>query len=88
MLKVSSVEMENTAWDKFITFTYEGNEYRALLHWDKWDGYDLVTFFDLNDIKKWIETPDWAVDWDEHNEQSLNYLLDELSDEKIEESYK
>ena len=86
MLKVSSVKQEDTAWDKFISLTYESNEYRVILHWDKWDGYELVSFTSPDGT--WIDTPEWAVDWEEHNEKSLNYLLDELSDEKIEESFK
>jgi hypothetical protein len=84
MIKVSSVKKEDTAWDKHIRLTYEDKEYLAILHWDKWDGYELISFIDPSG--KWIDTPEWAINWEENNEKSLNYVLDELSDEKIEEN--
>jgi hypothetical protein len=68
-----------TAYDKRISFIYEGQEYLVDLHWDTHDGYD-ITF--LNTV-----SPDWADDWTNEIGESLAYTLDELSDEMLESSY-
>lgn len=85
-MKLKSVTKEETAYDKWITFEHEGQEYSAILHWDKWDGFDL-TFTELGVYRAWIETPEWAVMWEDKNNESLELKLDELTDEIIEESY-
>jgi len=79
-IKINGIVKEDTAYDKEITLTYEGQEYSVCLHWDKWDGYD-ITFLDT-------VSPDWADDWDDNNDgESLAYVLDGLTDEVLEESY-
>ena len=85
-MKINSVTKEETSYDKWIRFEYQGQEYSVLLHWDKWDGFDL-TFTELDFTRKWIDAPDWAITWDESNEDSLGYTLEQLSDESLEESY-
>jgi hypothetical protein len=85
-IKIESITKEETAYDKYVQFTYEGESYSVLLHWDKWDGFDL-TFTELDRTRNWIDAPDWAITWDENNEESLGYTLDQLTDEAIEESY-
>lgn len=79
MIEISALSKEETSYDKEIIFTYEGQDYRVSLHWDKWDGYDL-TFTE-------VEEPDWAINWEEGNEESLAYTLDGLTDEMLEESH-
>ena len=85
-MEIKSVTKEETSYDKWIRFEYQGQEYSVLLHWDKWDGFDL-TFTELDFTRKWIDAPDWAITWDENNEDSLGYTLEQLSDESLEESY-
>lgn len=82
-VKIAEVVKEETAYDKWIRFEYEGQEYSVLLHWDKWDGFDL-TFTELDFTRKWIDAPDWAITWDEEHEESLGYTLELLSDETLE----
>jgi hypothetical protein len=85
-IKIESVTKEETAYDKYVRFTYEGESYSVLLHWDKWDGFD-ITFTELDKTRNWIDAPDWAVTWDESNEDSLGYTLELLSDYVLEASY-
>jgi hypothetical protein len=78
-ITIKGVTKQDTAYDKRITFQREGVEYSALLHWDSYDGYYLS--FDGID-------PDWASEWDEGKEgDSLESILDQLTDKVIEESY-
>jgi hypothetical protein len=78
-IKIDGIVKEDTAYDKEITFTYEGVSYSVTLHWDKWDGYDL-SFTD-------IDEPEWAINWEWNNGETLAYVLDGLTDEVLEESY-
>jgi len=85
-IEINGVTKEDTAYDKWVHFTYEGKQYHALLHWDMYDGFDL-TFTDAVRTANWVSTPDWAVDWEGENEESLEFTLDQLTDEVIEASY-
>ena len=86
-IKINGIVKEETAYDKEITLTYEGQEYAVTLHWDKWDGYE-VTFTDTANTRNWIDTPDWAINWEDNNDgESLAYVLDGLTDEVLEASY-
>lgn len=80
-ITLTGVTKEETAYDKRITFTHEGEEYSVILHWDMYDGFDL----NFLEGRMYTQAPDWAVDWDE--EDTLEYHLDCLSDEVIEGSY-
>jgi hypothetical protein len=75
-IKIETIAKEETAFDKYVQFTYEGESYSALLHWDKWDGYDL-TFTE-------IDEPEWAINWEDSNDESLAFTLDGLTDEVLE----
>ena len=75
-IKIDGIVKEDTSYDKEITFTYEGESYTVRLHWDKWDGYDL-SFTE-------IDEPEWATNWEDSNEESLAYTLDNLTDEVLE----
>jgi hypothetical protein len=86
-IKIDGIVKEETAYDKEITLTYEGESYAVRLHWDKWDGYE-VTFTDTANTRNWIDTPDWAINWEDNNDgESLAYVLDGLTDEVLEASY-
>ena len=85
-IKINGITKEETAYDKYVQFTYEGESYSALLHWDKYDGFDL-TFTEVGKVYATISDPDWAVTWEENNEESLCYTLECLTDEALEASY-
>ena len=85
-IEVKGITKEDTAWDKHITFEREGVEYSVLLHWDSYDGYDL----NFLDGKKFIPQPEWANEWQDsqqHGEESLEYTLDYLTEDVLQESY-
>lgn len=80
-IKVDGVRQEITGWKRYISFTYDGNQYEAILHWDS-DGYELF-FTSENGVAYqglW-NMPDWAENWDEtkHDGQYLNWYLDDLT---------
>ena len=78
-IKVTDASIEVTATSKEISFTYEGKEYQVILNWNTYNGYDMY-FKD--------DTPDWAEDWDNENDEILAFLLDDLSQGIIEEEEK
>ena len=73
-LTIKSTSQEVTAYDKYISFTYDGQDYSVLLHWDMFDGYDL----NFMNGKSFISYPDWAMEWEENHEETLEYVLDGL----------
>jgi hypothetical protein len=78
-IEIKGVTKEEVAFDKYIQFTYEGESYSVLLHWDKWDGYDL-TFIE-------VAEPKWVSEWEDSQQyggESLEYTLDGLTDEVLE----
>lgn len=85
MIKIKGITKDETAYDKWVHFTYKGKEYHAQLHWDKWDGFDLH-FTDSTRSANWIDTPDWVEEYEAEND-SLEYDLDCLTDEVIEGTY-
>jgi hypothetical protein len=78
-MEIKGVSKQETAYAKEMTISYKGEEYEVLLRWDNWDGYDL-TFTNSNE-------PEWAITWEDNNEESLAYTLDCLTDEVLEASY-
>ena len=82
-IEIKSVTKEETAYDKYVQFTYEGESYSVLLHWDKYDGYE-ITFTQLDKIYTWIEDPEWAINWDDNNDTVLAFVLDDLTDVRLE----
>jgi hypothetical protein len=81
-MEIKGVSKEETAYDKEMTISYEGQEYQVVLHWDKWDGYDLRF---INS-----DTPEWVSEWEDSQQyggESLEYTLDGLTDEVLEASY-
>ncbi len=76
---IEGVSKEETSYAKEMTITYDGQQYEVLLRWNNWDGYDL-TF-------KNSDEPEWAIDWEDNNDESLAFTLDSLTDEVLEASY-
>ena len=87
-LKISGTSKVEKSYEKQITFTRGEETYYATLYWESNEGFDL-TF--INADGKPVTTPEWAVDWEEESElyyeESLSFILDQLTDEAIEESY-
>lgn len=78
-IKIQKSSKEKTAWDKEITFEREGVEYKVLLHWDSYDGYEL----NFLDDRRFIPNPDWVNDWQDSQQygaESLEYTLDCLTE--------
>jgi hypothetical protein len=85
-MEIKGVTKEETAYDKRITFEREGVEYSVLLHWDSYDGYEL----NFLDGRNFTDAPDWVAEWEDsqqYGEESLEYILDSLSEEVLEASY-
>lgn len=81
-IKIQKSSKEETAWDKEITFEREGVEYKVLLHWDSYDGYEL----NFLDDRRFIPNPDWVNDWQDSQQygaESLEYTLDCLTEEAV-----
>jgi hypothetical protein len=85
-IEIKGVTKDETAYDKWIHFTHEGVEYHAQLHWDKYDGFDLH-FTDATRSANWIDDPEWSIMWEAEDGESLEFILDSLTDEVIEASY-
>ena len=78
-IKIQKSSKEETAWDKETTFEREGVEYKVLLHWDSYDGYEL----NFLDDRRFIPNPDWVNDWQDSQQygaESLEYTLDCLTE--------
>jgi hypothetical protein len=78
-MEIELISKEETSYVKEIIFTHNEEKYEVLLNWDSWSGYD-ITFKDR-------EAPEWAVNWEDNNEESLAFTLDTLTDRTLEESY-
>tara|TARA_R110000822_G_C14898632_1_gene448694 strand:+ start:118 stop:393 length:276 start_codon:yes stop_codon:yes gene_type:complete len=81
-ITINGFTKEDTAYDKRITFEREGVEYSVLLHWDSYDGYDLQFLNGRN----FIPYPDWASDWQSEGAESLEYYLDGLTEDVMEDA--
>lgn len=85
-IEIKGITKEETAYDKHIQFTYEGKNYSVLLHWDKWDGFDL----NFLNGRNFTDAPEWAIEWEnsqQYGGESLEYTLDSLTEEVLEASY-
>jgi hypothetical protein len=83
-IAIKGITKEDTAYDKRITFEREGVEYSVLLHWDAYDGYDLQFL----EGKSYIADPEWVGEWQDSQQygaESLEYILDGLTEDIIKE---
>lgn len=39
---ITDVKHNETAWDRDVSFNFEGESYSILLHWDIQDGYEVA----------------------------------------------
>jgi len=74
---IEGVSKQETSYAKEMTITYDGQQYEVLLRWNNWDGYEL-DFINSDE-------PEWAIEWEDNNEESLAYTLDSLTDEVLED---
>lgn len=82
MLDIRGVSQGVTAYKKYLDFEYQGKNYGVVLYWDEHEGYELW-------FKSESSTPEWAIEWDEElHGGSLEFILDDLSDNKLEEESK
>jgi hypothetical protein len=71
-LEVGALLKTETAYDKDMNITVDGQEVRVILHWDSHDGYEM-TWLDLE--SRFINAPAWADKIEEEN-NNLGYVLD------------
>lgn len=74
-IKVGSVLKTETAYDKDMNITYDGQEVRVIVHWDDHDGFEY-TWMDME--RRFINTPAWAQKIEDDGEMSIGYFLDSL----------
>jgi len=85
-IKVISKHHEETSWKRYITFNYDEEEYKVLLFWDEFNGYELYWRNNETQLLNSLKSPQWALEWDEeaNNGNSLASYLDELTYEEKE----
>ena len=85
-IKVISKHHEETSWKRYITFNYDKEEYKVLLFWDEFNGYELYWRNNETELLNSLKSPQWALEWDEeaHDGNSLASYLDELTYEEKE----
>lgn len=74
-IQVGSLLKTETAYDKDMNLTYDGQEIRVILHWDDHDGFDIQW---LDSQNRWTTQPAWADKIEESDEMSIGYFLDSL----------
>ena len=72
-IEVGSLLKTETAYDKDMTLTYDGQEVRVILHWDDHDGFEIQW---LDQLNRWITQPAWADKIEEDGEMSVGFFLD------------
>ena len=72
-MKVTTLDIEIKAYVKSLRIERDGEIYRADLTYYEYEGYQLQ-FIDENE--RIASTPDWALEWEEDNKNSLEYELD------------
>ena len=76
-LQVGALLKTETAYDKDMNITFDGQEVRVILHWDSHDGFE-ITWLDMEG--RFITAPAWADGIEEEDEMSVGYFLDSLSE--------
>lgn len=76
-LQLVKAGIDVTSYDKNIEFTYNGETYEVILHWDNQQGYELmwVTYVE--------QTPQWAEDYYDETGEDLEYALDVLTNLEV-----
>ena len=74
-IQVGALLKTETAYDKDMNLTFDGQEVRVILHWDMHDGFEM-TWLDLEG--RFINQPAWADKIEEEDDMSVGYFLDSL----------
>ena len=74
-IQVGALLKTETAYDKDMNITFEGQEVRVIMHWDDHDGFD-IQWLDLEG--RWISAPAWAEKIEADGDMSIGYFLDSL----------
>ena len=74
-LEVGALLKTETAYDKDMNLTFDGEEIRVILHWDDHDGFE-IQWLDLEG--RWISAPWWADKIEEEGKMSVGFFLDSL----------
>lgn len=74
-IQVGALLKTETAYDKDMNITVDGQEIRVILHWDDHDGFD-IQWLDLDN--RWIQQPAWADKIEEEDVWSIGTFLDSL----------
>lgn len=81
-MRVNLNEYEINDYTLSVRIEVEGKQYFADIHYDNYDGYDVI-FLDDNRLK--ITTyPDWALKIQEENDDSLGYILETAIGKRLE----
>lgn len=79
-IEVGALLKTETAYDKDMNLTFDGQEIRVILHWDDHDGFE-IQWLDLEG--RWINQPAWADAIEEEGTMSIGYFLDSLEAHKV-----
>ena len=82
-LQVGALLKTETAYDKDMNITFDGQEIRVILHWDDHDGFE-ITWLDLD--RRFITAPAWADKIEEDGEMSVGFFLDSLKEHSRKET--
>ena len=84
-IKVISKHHEETSWKRYITFNYNDEEYKVLLFWDEFNGYELYWRNNETELLNSLKSPQWALEWDgdANNGESLSAYLNELTFQEV-----
>jgi hypothetical protein len=74
-IEVGALLKTETAYDKDMNITCDGQEVRVILHWDTHDGWDY-TWLDMEN--RFIDTPEWAQKIEDEGDMSIGFFLDGL----------
>ena len=72
-MKITTLDKEIKSYIKSVRIERDGEVYLVDIFYDEYDGYEM-TFIEYGG--KIIDTPEWALNWEETHNESLAYELD------------
>lgn len=72
-MKAKLLSHEIRDYDLEVEIENEGEVYLANIHYDIYDGFDVIF---VDKLGKEIPMPQWAIDLQETNEDSLGYMIE------------
>lgn len=80
-MRVNLNEYEINDYTLSVCIEVEGKQYFADIHYDNYDGYDVI-FLDDNRLK--IDKPEWAIKIEQENDDPLGYILETSLGKRLE----